>query len=119
MIPTIREEVISFFTAVSTGIIIRICYHCLNCFRRIVKHRLLVIEIEDLIFWIAGAIYVFVQIYHTSSGSVRWYFALGVVIGTLISTIFLRKWEKKAKKIYDFHAGKNVAKKKKKRYYYK
>ena len=107
---------IAFLTAVSTGIVMRLCYHCLGCFRNIVKHHLAVIEVEDFIFWVAGAIYVFVQIYHTSDGSIRWYFVLGLVIGAVISTIFLRKWKKMTKKIYDFHASKNIAKKQKKRY---
>lgn len=69
------------------------------------------IEIEDLIFWIGTAIYLFVQIYHTSNGSIRWYFALGVVSGVLFATIFLRKMKKMLKKIYDFHLGKKIAEK--------
>lgn len=116
---TIREELIAFLTAVSTGIIIRTFYHCLTCLRGIVKHRLIVIEIEDFIFWITSSIYVFVQIYYTSNGSIRWYFVLGIVLGAVISTFFLRKWKKTVKKIYDFHAGKKIAKNAKKRYYYK
>lgn len=119
MMLTIKEEILVFLTAISTGVVIRVGYHCISCFRGIVKHRLLMIEIEDLLFWIAGAVYVFVQIYHTSDGSVRWYFVLGLVIGAAISTIFLRKWKKMTKKIYDFHVSKNIAKRTKKRYYYK
>ena len=117
MFLTIRQELIAFVTAVSSGIAVRMCYHCLTCFRRIVKHKHLVTELEDMVFWISSGIYLFVQIYHTSNGSIRWYFALGVVIGVLISTVFLRKWKKMTKKIYDFHAGKNIAKNEKKRYY--
>ena len=79
---------------------------------------MIVIELEDLLFWIGTAVYVFVQIYHTSSGVVRWHFILGVVLGTLVATVFLRKMKKMLKKIYDFHLGKNIAKKHKKRYYY-
>lgn len=110
---------IALITAVITGIIVRISYHCLTCFRGIVKHSLLVIGIEDILFWIGSAIYIFVQIYYTSSGIVRWYFVLGIVLGALISTFLLRKMKKMLKKIYDFHSGKNIAKNKKKRYYNK
>lgn len=104
-------ELIAFFTAVITGSIIRLCYQCVTCFRNIYRHKLIMIEIEDLIFWIGTAIYLFVQIYHTSNGSVRWYFALGVVSGVLFATIFLRKMKKMLKKIYDFHLGKKIAEK--------
>ena len=113
----IKQELIAFITAISSGIVVRLCYYCINCFRDMIKHKLFVIEIEDMLFWCASAIYLFVQIYHTSSGSIRWYFVLGIVIGALIATLFLRKWKKMTKKIYDFHAGKNIAKKPKKRYY--
>lgn len=116
---SIQEEMIAFLTAVISGVIVRIFYHCISCFRKIVKHNHFAVEIEDFVFWIGSSIYLFVQIYHTTNGSVRWYFVLGIVIGVLISTLFLRKWTKVIKKIYDFHAGKNIAKKTKKSYYNK
>ena len=108
---------IAFFSAIVSGIVVRMSYHCIMCFRKIIKHKHFVIEVEDLLFWIVSAIYMFVQIYHTTNGRVRWYIVLGIVIGARISTIFLRKWKKMTKKIYDFHAGKNIAKRDKKRYY--
>ena len=116
---SIKQELIAFLTAISSGIIVRMSYHCITCFRRIIKHRHFAIEIEDFAFWVGSAIYLFVQIYHTSNGSIRWYFVLGIVIGVIFATVFLRKWKKMTKKIYDFHAGENIAKKTKKRYYIK
>lgn len=114
---SIHEEMTAFLMAVISGVIVRMFYQCITCFRKLIKHNHFAIEIEDFIFWIGSAVYVFVQIYHTTNGGVRWYFVLGIVIGALIATVFLRKWEKVMKKIYDFHAGKNIAKNAKKRYY--
>lgn len=96
----IRGEMMVFVTAVLSGAIVRLAYRCISCFRQVVKHRLIVIEAEDLIFWVGAAIYMFVQIYHTSDGSIRWYFILGVVFGAGLMTIFLRGIEKMYKKIY-------------------
>lgn len=110
---------LAFLTAIISGIVIRMFYRCITCFRKIVKHNHFAIELEDFMFWIGSAVYVFVQIYHTTNGSIRWYFALGIVIGVLLATVFLWKWKKVTKKIYDFHTGKNIAKKAKKRYYNK
>jgi len=112
----IEKELIGFLTAVISGIVVRLCYQCITCLRNILKHSRLFIELEDIVFWIGVSIYLFVQIYHTSSGSIRWHFVLGVVFGALISTIFLRKMKKVLKKIYNFQTGKNIAKKRKKRY---
>lgn len=113
----IKEELLMFLTAIVSGMIVRLVYHCIECIRMIYRHKLLYIELEDLLYWIGTAIYLFVQIYHTSYGSVRWSFVLGVVIGVGISTIFIRKIKKTLKKICNFHSGRSIAKKQKKRYY--
>ena len=55
---------------------------------------------EDLIFWLGSAVYMFVQIYHTSDGSIRWYFILGVALGVILMWVFLNREEKLFKKIY-------------------
>ena len=117
--PGIEKEFFAFLVAIITGVSVRSCYQCLECFRAMVRHKLWMMEIEDFVFWIGSAIYVFVQIYYTSDGSIRWYFALGIVIGVVIATIILRKIKKMTKKIYDLHSAKSIAKKEKKRYYNK
>ena len=110
--PEIREEIIGFLIAFVSGAIVRLCYHCISCFRANFRHHLLLVEIEDMLYWIATAVYLFVQIYYTSDGVLRWFFALGVVIGTVISTLFVRKMKKMSKKrtlgdeYRDFIAGK-------------
>lgn len=98
----IKSEVYIFLMSIMTGMIVRLMYRCISCFRQIIKHSLVVIEIEDLIYWLGTAIYIFVQIYHTSSGMIRWYSTLGLVLGAVIMTCFLKKCEKMYKKIYIF-----------------
>ena len=49
---------------------------------------------------IVRLVYMFVQIYHTSDGSIRWYFILGVALGVILMSVFLNKEEKLYKKIY-------------------
>lgn len=98
--PQIREEVFVFILAVIAGAVIRLSYQCITCFRGIVKHSALAVAAEDLLYWVGTAIYVFVQIYHTSDGSIRWYFILGSVAGAVFSSFLLKKIRKKQKKIY-------------------
>ncbi len=107
----IEKEVIVFAVAVFSGAIVRLAYRCISCFREIVKHSLLIMGIEDLIFWICTALYIFVQIYQTSSGSIRWYFVLGVVAGAVFMTFFIRRLQKLQKNLCE----KAIAKRKKKR----
>ena len=89
-----------FLAAVVSGAIVRLVYQCIRCFRRIVSHTLAAIGAEDLIFWLGSAVYLFVQIYHTSDGSIRWYFLLGVVLGVILMSVFLNGAGKLIKKIY-------------------
>ena len=89
-----------FLAAVVSGAIVRLVYQCIRCFRRIVSHTLAAIGAEDLIFWLGSAVYMFVQIYHTSDGSIRWYFILGVGLGVAFMWVFLDREEKLFKKIY-------------------
>lgn len=116
----VKEELIIFLVAAVSGGIIRLAYRFLYCLRKIVHHNLLAIEIEDFLFWIVSALYLFVQIYHTTSGSIRWYFALGVVAGALILSLALWEIEKVYKKIYTRNRNKSsgyLAKKNKKSYH--
>ncbi len=90
----IGREVIVFVIAVFSGASVRLAYKCLGCFREIVKHSLVLMGVEDLIFWIGAAIYLFIQIYQTNSGRIRWHFILGVVIGAVLMSLFVKKSEK-------------------------
>lgn len=98
--PEISKEALVFLSAVLTGAALRLAYRCVVCIRQMIRHSGRIIAAEDLIFWTAGAIYVFVQIYYTSDGVIRWYFALGVVLGAVFVSFLLRGLKKTAKKIY-------------------
>ena len=93
-------EGLSFLEALLTGMTVCCAYACLCLLRRAVRHTPAAIAAEDLLFWPGAAVYVFVQIHHTTNGSIRWYFILGVVVGAVF-TSFLFRWMKKIhKKIY-------------------
>ena len=115
--PGIYEELLIFLNAVVTGVIICLFYRCITKLREILIHSSWMMGIEDLIFWIFTAIYIFVQIYQTSSGVIRWYFILGVVVGAIFAKKILGKIEKQNKKIGDLYNTKNVAKQNKRGYY--
>lgn len=99
----IGKELFIFLLAILAGAIVRLAYRCISCLREVVHHAHWVIELEDLIYWIGTAIFLFVQIYYTSSGSVRWYFILGVGIGGIIMSVFLVITGKICRKIVRRH----------------
>lgn len=93
--PEIRGELIIFLVSVVTGVMLRLVYRSIHIFRQLVEHSLFTIGIEDSIFWLGAALYVFVQIYHTSDGAIRWYFILGLVFGTLFCEALIRRFKKR------------------------
>ena len=95
-----------FLHACLTGITSASAYACLWAFRKILPHRMWAVNLEDGIFWAATSVYVFVQIYHTTSGKIRWYFVLGVVVGVLIMKKTALFVEKLLEKIYVLSAKK-------------
>lgn len=92
--PGIREEVLIFVQAFLVGAILCTVYLCLRIFRRIVKHGLLAVSVEDFFFWTASGCYLFVKIYRTSDGNIRWYFVLGVILGAVFLAMLIRKVKK-------------------------
>ena len=85
----IGKELFIFLLAVLAGAIVRLAYRCISCLREVVHHAHWVIELEDLIYWIGTAIFLFVQIYYTSSGIVRWSVFL-VITGKICRKIVRR-----------------------------
>lgn len=94
----VETEGMAFVQACLSGMIVYSGYYCIRKLRRVWKHNLLAIAIEDIVFWIVAAIFLFVQIYYTSDGSIRWYFVLGVVLGAGTLLVLQRKTEKFHKK---------------------
>lgn len=90
----IEVEISVFLQALLSGSIVLYVYYCIRIFRRLIKHNLFFISVEDLFFWIGTGLYMFVELYRTSDGSVRWFFVIGAVTGVVLSyglTVVARK----------------------------
>lgn len=95
----IGKEALIFLYAGLSGIVILLCYQFLRLFRRLIAHHIVVVNLEDLIYWLGVSIYLFRQMYRTTYGSIRWFFALGVVCGIIIANFTLSLVKKMCKKI--------------------
>ena len=90
----IGREFSIFLSACLTGNFICLVYSAIRLFRRIVKHTLFWISIEDLIFWIFSSLYIFSEMFRMCNGSIRWYFVLGVFWGGILTLRFFEKTKK-------------------------
>ena len=79
----IGTEIRVFCYAILTGVLIVAVYLWIRVLRRLVAHRLWLINLEDACYWAGISVYTFVQIYHTSDGVLRWYIGLGIALGSI------------------------------------
>ncbi len=81
---TISEQAILFLTCVKMGIIMGILYDFIRIFRKTIKHPNWLVQVEDLIYWIACGCFAFVMIYWRNYGQIRSFVFLGIVIGATL-----------------------------------
>lgn len=91
----IEREALVFLQAVLAGNIVYLVYAVLRVFRRILKHNLFWVSVEDILFWIGTGIFLFVRIFQTSNGAIRWYFVVGVLTGGILTHEIIQKIAKK------------------------
>lgn len=100
MILGIEKEWSIFLVAILTGNQVYLVYAALCVFRRIIGHNLFWISVEDVVFWISTSIYLYICIFQTCNGSIRWYFVLGVLIGGVLTHFAMLKIQKSIDKTF-------------------
>lgn len=84
MSQNIINEVMFFFHSFLMGIVITFVYDGFLVLRRVIRHNLLLISLEDMIFWIACAIGVFYMLYEENNGVLRWFAVFGATLGMIL-----------------------------------
>ncbi len=83
-----NEEIIMqlqfFAISILWGGIILLIYDVLRIFRRLKKHGNIMIAAQDILFWIAASIFIFVMIYQVNNGIIRGFCVMGMAIGMVI-----------------------------------
>lgn len=66
------------------GMAITLVYDLLRIARRVITHSSFFVSIEDFLYWIAVAIGIFLLLYYTNDGNLRWVAILVVFFGMLL-----------------------------------
>lgn len=90
----IGKEISIFFAACLAGNLVALVYCAIRVFRRIVRHSLFWISMEDLVYWVAVGLYLFTEMYRTCNGAIRWYFVIGVFLGGFLTLKLFQKLKK-------------------------
>ncbi|QNU67440.1 spore cortex biosynthesis protein YabQ [Ruminiclostridium herbifermentans] len=90
----IVDQVYIFMYAIVGGAIVAFFYDFLRIKRRAIKTNAVIVSIEDIIYWLAVAVFLFITVYKSNSGEMRGYIFIGNIIGVLLyealfSSIFI------------------------------
>lgn len=92
----IWEELAILRDACALGILLAFGYDLLRILRRIVPHGTIGISVEDVLFWAACGVVIFLLLYEENDGYIRGYILGQIVLGALIYRLlfgrFLMKW---------------------------
>ena len=80
----IYEELALFCSFFLIGIFLAASYDVLRILRGLIPHGKLLINLEDLIYWMYVAVVVFVELYDKNDGQLRGYVFGGLLMGMII-----------------------------------
>ncbi|MDF2510384.1 MAG: hypothetical protein K0S04_250 [Herbinix sp.] len=91
-----NEEIIMqlqfFAISILWGAIVILTYDFLRIFRRLKKHGNIMIATQDILFWIAASLFIFVMIYQENDGIIRGFCVMGMAIGMVIYHFMLSEF---------------------------
>ncbi len=84
----VSEEIVSqmriFVQGAAAGAAMTALYDAIRIFRRIRRHGIVWLSIEDMLYWIAFAVMEFALLYQVNSGIPRMYIFLGSAVGAAV-----------------------------------
>lgn len=89
---SIYREADFFLISMLSGCFMILVYDVLRVFRRLMKHGIFWVAIEDMIYWISCAILIFAMLYQKNDGLIRGFAIGGIVIGMLFYNHFISPW---------------------------
>lgn len=80
----IHYEILLFLQSVCMGTLLFLGYAALRAVRAVFPHKGAVVAAQDLLYWLAAGLLVFVRIYKTNQGILRSFWFLGLALGAVI-----------------------------------
>ncbi len=81
MSESIIKEAVFSLHCISVGVLITFVYDLLRVCRNCIRHSRILISVEDFLFWVVCAIFIFLVLYCENDGILRWYCIAGAVVG--------------------------------------
>jgi len=89
---SIPYEAAFFLASMAYGALLWSLYDVLRSIRRVIPHGAFAIAVEDLLFWMASGILLFLMVFDKNSGMLRFYFFMGLAAGGLGWHFLIGRW---------------------------
>lgn len=80
----IQEQLVFLVTAMCAGMFLMCGYDVLRLWRWLVPHNAIWLWLEDILYWSAMSLPVFVMFYRRIDGVLRWYGMVGLFVGGVL-----------------------------------
>jgi spore cortex biosynthesis protein YabQ len=88
----ITVELQFFLISVLWGSIILLAYDGLRILRRLIKHGVFFLAVEDIIFWVAASLFIFSMIYKQNNGIIRGFSVMGMSLGMVVYHFLIKDY---------------------------
>ena len=80
----IHHELLLLLWTIAVGAVLLLCYDLLAALRSIFAHSDKAVGVEDILYWLCCAFFVFEEIYRSNEGILRFFMVLGFLSGAYI-----------------------------------
>lgn len=88
----ITVELQFFLISILAGAFILFVYDGLRIIRRLIKHNVYWVAVQDLIFWVVASVFIFSMIYKENNGIIRGFCIMGMAIGMTLYHYIFSDW---------------------------
>lgn len=80
----VNSQTLLFLTCIEIGVIMGMFYDLIRILRKIIPHPNWLIQVEDTLYWISGALIGFAILYMHNYGQIRFFVFLGMLSGAVL-----------------------------------
>lgn len=80
-----------WLVSITAGICMAFAYDILRLFRRLIRHKRLAVDVEDMLYWIVCFFASFTILYYGNNGVIRFVAVLGAALGMLFYSVTIGK----------------------------
>ncbi|WP_070001073.1 spore cortex biosynthesis protein YabQ [Cellulosilyticum sp. I15G10I2] len=80
----VSNQSLLFITCAQIGIVMGIFFDLIRIFRKIIKHPDILVQLEDLIYWIICALIGFYMLYINNYAAIRPFVFIGILLGAIL-----------------------------------